>query len=239
MRKIIKFSGTVLENFEKPFWKYVAVGFLIAVVFSVGFLIFQNNWGKDSLDYSPVVLLGTGAVANVELGDSPVKGDIDAPVTMVGFFDYGCTFCEKFFSRTFGRIDGKYIKTGKVKFVFKDFPLELRGNSFKAAEAARCARDVGGSDEDYYEMSDALFEGGVNGGVELFKEYATGMGLDVGDFGKCLNSGKFSDGIREDVQQALNVGVEGTPTFFIGGKVIRGAQPYSVFEDAIENALKK
>jgi len=105
-------------------------------------------------------LAGTATDAarvSVDIGDSPVKGDANAPVTIVEFSDYECTYCGRHFSQTYGQIVSEYVDTGKVKMVFKDFPLNFHAKAQKAAEAARCAGEQG----DYWGMHDALFTSGV------------------------------------------------------------------------------
>ncbi|MGK0209072.1 MAG: protein-disulfide isomerase, partial [Patescibacteria group bacterium] len=110
--------------------------------------------------------------------DDAVLGDADAPVTIVEWSDYECPFCARFYSQTYDQIKSKYIETGKVKLVFRDFPLSFHNNAQKAAEAAECAGEQG----KYYEMHDLLFESGVTGGVASYKQYAASIGLDQGDF---------------------------------------------------------
>jgi len=166
--------------------------------------------------------------------DDAVLGDKNAPVTIVEFSDYECPFCGRFYSQTEGQIKSEYIDTGKVKLIYRDFPLlRLHKNAQKAAEAAECA----GEQDKYYEMHDMLFENGVTGGVTTFKGYAKSLGLDTAKFDKCLDSGAMTKEIAKDVADAQAVGVQGTPAFYINGKLISGAQPYSVFKTAIDSAL--
>ncbi|MBU0460763.1 MAG: DsbA family protein [Nanoarchaeota archaeon] len=167
------------------------------------------------------------------IDDDDVKGDPDAPVTIVEFSDYECPFCEQFYSQTFKQIDQKYIKTGKVKFVYRDFPLGFHAQAQKAAEAAECAGEQG----KYYDMHNKLFESGVQGGVDSFKKYAEEIGLNTGEFNSCLDSGKMTGEVKNDLAAGSQLGVSGTPAFFINGKMVVGAQPYSVFEQVIEQAL--
>ena len=165
--------------------------------------------------------------------DDTILGDKNAPVTIVEFSDYECPFCERFYSQTFGQIEDKYIKTGKVKFVYRDFPLSFHANAQKAAEAAECAGEQG----KYFEMNKKLFEGGVSGGVTSFKQYASDIGLDKTEFNTCLDSGTMAPEVQKDFIDGQKAGVSGTPAFFINGKLLTGAQPFSAFKQIIDGEL--
>jgi protein-disulfide isomerase len=167
------------------------------------------------------------------MDDDAVKGDPNAPVTIIEFSDFECPFCSRFYSQTLSQIDEKYIKTGKVKLVFRDFPLSFHPQAQKAAEAAECAGEQG----KYYEMHDALFEKGVTGGVDSFKMFAKELKLDSAKFDKCLDSGEQAAEVRKDFNDGGRAGVQGTPGFFVNGKSVSGAQPFSVFEQLIEAEL--
>ncbi len=167
--------------------------------------------------------------------DDAVKGDKNAPITMVEFSDYECPFCEKFYSETYSQIEKNYIKTGKVKFIYRDFPLGFHQNAQKAAEAAECAGEQG----KYYEMHNKLFEKGVSGGSAGFKQYAKELGLDQNKFNQCLDSGEMASEVKKDLADGSKLGVSGTPAFFINGQEVVGAQPYAVFEQIIEQELKQ
>ncbi len=167
------------------------------------------------------------------LDDDDVKGDENAPVTIIEFSDYECPYCAKFYADTYKQIEEKYIKTGQVKFVFRDFPLSFHQNAQKAAEAAECAGEQG----KYYEMHNKLFEEGVQGGVVGFKKYAREMGLNSASFDLCLDLNKAAAEVKKDMQDGQVHGVRGTPAFFINGQQLSGAQPFSVFEQIIEQEL--
>lgn len=167
--------------------------------------------------------------------DDAVKGSEDAPVTIVEFSDYECPFCARFATQTLPAIDEQYIKTGKAKLIFRDFPLGFHANAQKAGEAAECAGEQG----KYYEMHDKLFAEGVAGGVASFKQYAKELGLDEAKFNECLDSGKMASEVQKDLRDGEAAGVEGTPAFFINGKLVSGAQPFEVFKSIIEEELAK
>src|SRR3989338_4354394 len=135
---------------------------------------------------------------------------------------------------TYSQIEKNYIKTGKVKFIYRDFPLGFHQNAQKAAEAAECA----GEQCKYYEMHNKLFEKGVGGGAAGFKQYAKDLGLDQNKFNQCLDSGAMAQEVKKDLADGSKLGVSGTPAFFINGQEIVGAQPYAVFEQIIEQKLK-
>ena len=167
------------------------------------------------------------------LDDDAVKGDPKAPVTIIEWSDYECPFCGRFYTETFGQIDEQYIKKGKVKLVYRDFPLSFHQQAQKAAEAAECAGEQG----KYYEMHNLLFEQGVQGGVPGFKGFARQLGLNQAEFDSCLDSGKMASEIQKDMADGGRVGIQGTPGFIVNGQLISGAQPFSVFQQAIEAAL--
>jgi protein-disulfide isomerase len=167
------------------------------------------------------------------MDDDHVKGDPNAPVTIVEFSDFECPFCARFYTQTLSQIDEKYIKTGKVKLVYRDFPLNFHPQAQKAAEAAECAGEQG----KYFEMHDKLFENGVQGGVPGFKATARALGLNGVTFDKCLDSGSQAAEVQKDLADGQRAGIQGTPGFVINGQVISGAQPFQAFEQVIEAEL--
>ena len=174
------------------------------------------------------------APVTVELGDSPVKGNANAPITIVEFSDYQCPYCGKFFSETLPSIDKDYIKTGKVKY--KDFPLGFHENAQKASEAARCVGEQKG-DAGYFKMHDKLYANQNDLGVDNLKKLAKELGVDSAKFDKCLDDGKFADAVKKDLAYGQQLGVSGTPAFFVNEKMLSGAQPYSVFKQMIDAEL--
>lgn len=165
--------------------------------------------------------------------DDSVLGEKKAKVTIVEFSDYECPFCGRFHQQTLPQIRENYIKTGKVKLIYRDFPLGFHAQAQKAAEAAECA----GEENKYYEMHDKLFTDGVQGGPESFKKFAADIGLNTAKFNDCLDSGKMAAETQKDQSDGAQYGVTGTPGFFINGQLVSGAQPYQVFQQAIEQAL--
>ncbi len=169
----------------------------------------------------------------VSADDDAFKGSADAPVTIIEFSDFQCSFCARFFSQTLPQLQTNYIDTGKVKFVFRDFPLGFHAEAQKAAEAAECAGDQG----KFWEMHDKLFENYASLNVANMKQWASDLGLDTATFNDCLDSGKYESEVKSDMQDGQNAGISGTPSFFINGIKVVGAQPYSTFQQIIEAEL--
>ena len=181
----------------------------------------------------------------VSIDGEPVKGDENAALTLIEFSDYQCPFCSLHFRKNLPKIEKNYIKTGKVKLVFRDFPSEaMHKHAFKAAEAAHCAGEQG----KYWEMHDRLYANQKSLAPEKLPGHAQTLGLEVPKFRQCLDSGRHAAGIRKDMVEGRKAGVRGTPTFFIGltdpdgSKVrttrrIKGARPYSDFKQALDSLL--
>lgn len=179
---------------------------------------------QDSQLQEPVV---------VSIDDDPMKGDVNAPVTIVEFSDFECPYCGVFYSQTLSELMENYVDTGKVRLVFRDFPLDIHANAKPASLAAECADDQG----KFWEYHDALFEDQENLGDELYFEIAQELSLDETAFRDCYYTETHSAEIDADFQDGTSYGVSGTPAFFINGKLISGAQPYTVFAQEIDAAL--
>ncbi len=177
----------------------------------------------------------------VPLGDGPTRGDATAPIVMVEFSDYECQFCGRFARESFPAIEREFIATGKVRHVFRSFPLEaIHKRAFKAHEAAACA----GSQNRYWPFHDRLFANQRALEPADLLAHAAAVGLDTGAFKACLDSGTMAARVRQDIDAGTQLGVQGTPLFLIGRpgpggtltvvKGISGAQPFSVFKQAFE-----
>ena len=162
-----------------------------------------------------------------------IRGDFDAPITLVEFSDFECPFCERHY-QTLNKILNDY--SGKVRLVYKHFPLGFHPNAQKAAEASECADEQG----KFWEYHDKLF-GGLQVGysVENFKKWTKDLGLNSGKFNDCLDSGKFSQKVKDDYQEGLQKGVNGTPATFVNGQLVSGALPYDSFKQIIDNLLSQ
>lgn len=173
------------------------------------------------------------ARADVEIEGHPMKGSPDAPVTIVEFSEFQCPYCGRYTQETFPLIDETYIQTGKVKYVFRHFPLNFHEYAQKAAEASACAEEQGM----FWEYHDVLFANQDALDVDSLKQYAADLGLDMAKFNACLDSGAMADRVQQDVSDGAVLGVSGTPAFFINGIALFGAQPFSSFQDLIEEEL--
>jgi protein-disulfide isomerase len=176
--------------------------------------------------------------------DDAILGNPKAKLTIVEFSDYQCPFCRKFYNETLPKIKEKYIDTGEINLVYRDFPLDFHKGAVPAAAAAECARDQGG-DEMYYQMHDKIFDGQnllgqgtVNIPNESLISYAQELDLDMPKFNECFESEEIRKEINEDYLVGQQIGITGTPAFVIDGKLLEGAQPFEVFDSAIQSVLK-
>ncbi|MBU3957350.1 DsbA family protein [Patescibacteria group bacterium] len=166
------------------------------------------------------------------------KGKEDASVTIVEFSEYQCPYCGRYVAETYPQILEEY--GDKIRYVFHDYPLSFHPHAQKLAEVARCA----GDQDQYWEMHDLIFE---NQGVWSSKQnvetdinsYVSQLGLDKEKFDECLVSGKYTQAVKDDSELGTEVGVQGTPTFFINGQKLVGAQPFESFKAIIDAELAK
>ncbi len=167
------------------------------------------------------------------LDDDEFEGNADAPITIVEFSDFECPFCGRFYTDTLGQLREKYVETGKVKIIFRDFPLSFHPEATPAAEASECAADQG----KFWEFHDLIFENQTTMSAASYKQWAADLGLDTEQFNSCVDDGTHAAEVRADFAAGQAAGVSGTPTFFINGQKVVGAQPFSVFEQIIEAEL--
>lgn len=163
--------------------------------------------------------------------DDYVLGPDDAPITIIEFSDYQCPYCALWHEQVYKRLMQEY--EGKIRFVYRDFPLNGHPDAAPAAMAANCAGEQGA----YYPFHDALFSTPDNLGREAYLQHATALGLEMVDFETCLDEERYASEVQADLQYAFSIGVSSTPTFFINGQGVVGAQPYEVFKQAIEKEL--
>ena len=181
----------------------------------------------------------------IEVGSKgyPFIGDKDAPVTIIEVSDFECPFCNRFTLDTLPELKETYVDEGIVKFVFRDFPLPYHPFAQKAAEATLCVYEQ--EDADYYEYHMMLHENSAALDIDNLKEYAEEVGVDADDFAACLDDGDFEKIVKEDFEEmngiVQNSGLDnfGTPGFFVNGRPLIGAQPFSAFEEIIEEELAK
>jgi protein-disulfide isomerase len=163
-----------------------------------------------------------------------VLGKANAPVTIVEFTDFQCPFCGRAHEQTYPQIKSEYIDSGKVRYTIRNYPLPFHENAEKSAEAAECAGEQG----KYWEYVDTLFAHQDALTVTNLKQYAKDLKLTSATFDTCLDSGKFAQLIEDDTQAGSAAGVSGTPSFFVNGKILVGAQPYTSFKAAIDAELQ-
>ena len=217
----------------------VQIVLLIVVIIQISSLMGSSSNFEDDAEAKMVVAgnaqaQGTGEVnMQVLMSDDPVRGDPDAPVTIVEWSDFQCPFCGRFYRDTLPLIEQNYIDTGKVRLVYRDYPLPFHPQAQKSAEAAECAGDQGM----YWEMHDKIFDNQNDLSVDNLKQWAADIGLDTQEFNDCLDSGEKAVETQQDMTAGKNAGIKGTPGFIINGELVSGAQPYAVFEQAIEKAL--
>ncbi|MGV7225770.1 MAG: thioredoxin domain-containing protein [Nitrosopumilus sp.] len=186
------------------------------------------------------------APVKISADDDPIMGDPNAPVTIIEFSDFQCPFCARFHTQTLPSILDEYIDQGKVKLVFRDFPIQsIHPNALPASVAAECANDQ----NKFREMHDILFEKQsewnkveTSKALSLFSQYASNFGLNQEEFDSCLTSGKQISEIQNDLEDGRNYGVSGTPGFFVGNDQIgyvelKGAQPFESFKKVIDAQL--
>ncbi len=223
--------------------KKSTLGKLLIVALAIFGLILFFNDGIDSEGSAAVPIInqnspfpsgGTGIVNAEDLvGDDPYLGDANAPLTIIEFSDYQCPFCARFKTQTLDKIKSEYIDTGKVKFVYRDFPLSFHQFAQKAAEAAECADDQG----KYWEYHDAIFDNQASLNLAKFEEIGNNLELDMESFSDCLDSGKYQQEVLKDFQDGQSLGVRGTPYFIIGNTPLSGAQPFENFKAVIDSQL--
>jgi protein-disulfide isomerase len=175
----------------------------------------------------------------VPLDDDPVLGSPDAPVTIIEYSEYLCPYCRRFALETLPLVRQEYVDTGKVKFVFRDFPVHGQP-SVVMAVVAECAADQG----KFWEMQEFLWGRSDEWSqsedlLATLQGYADELGLDTEEFTTCLTQGSPVDRIIEDYNVGIQDGVTGTPAFFINGAAVQGALPFEEFQKVIDAELAK
>jgi protein-disulfide isomerase len=181
----------------------------------------------------------------VDVASPEVKGSRNARLAIIEFSDFQCSYCLSYVTDTFPQIDKNYIKTGKVKYFFRNLPLTNgHANAFRAAEAARCAAEQG----KFWEAHDRFFANQDTLNPNDWPQHAQALGLDTTKFDQCLMSGKYDEKINMDLNEAQRLGINGTPAFLIGTvtpdrqhvsvrKVVMGAESYENFKQALDEVL--
>jgi protein-disulfide isomerase len=202
---------------------------LRAAVFLCGFLWICPLWAADAIRT-----------------DDRARGQANAPVTLIEYSDFTCGYCLKFFKETWPRIQARYVDTGKVRFLYRDYPRADQGPGVDAATAARCA----GAQGKYWLMHDRLFAEGGRLGKDVYLKHAAAIGLDHASFEQCAKDGRYTTSIFQDRQEANQWGFHGTPGFILvrtnsdptdkePAVAIPGAFPFEMFAEEIDRLLKK
>jgi len=196
---------------------------LIILLMLLGFV----EAGAQSLQVDDILTL---------LAQGPAKGAEGAPISIIEFSDFQCSYCRKFWKETLPRLEAEYVKPGKIRFVYRHLAI-LGEQSVSAGQAAECAREQG----KFLEYHDRLFasQGPFAFTMGNLKHYAKELGLDTATFNYCLDSGKYSQKVDAETGVGKMLGLRGTPSFFINGRPLIGAQPYEAFQLLIEDELEK
>jgi protein-disulfide isomerase len=180
---------------------------------------------------------------DLSVAGAPALGAAMAPVTLVEFTDYQCPYCRRYNLQTKPQLIKDYVEAGKLRYVLREFPIEsIHPRAFKVAEAALCA----GDQDRYWDMNALFFRNQKRLRPEDLVRHAETLELDMTGFRDCLDGGKYTQRVRDDLRDGAAAGVRGTPSFFLGltdpddpskikaTKFLRGAQPYPVFKQAID-----
>ncbi len=220
-----------------------------AVVTAV--LWFQTRRDVASLTESQRLLAAEVAAMRrtpiIDVAGAPARGSEDAIVTLIEFSDYECPFCIRHFTQTMPLLDQQYIQTGRVRYVFRDFPIDqLHPGAIRGHIAARCAADQ----NKFWEMHQRMFSPPGTHTDPQIEARGSEAGLDVAALRTCMASNRHMDEIRKTGEIASEFGATGTPAFFLGRRdpatdqvrvtrAITGAQPFEAFQKALDELLEK
>ena len=217
---------------------------LVVVAFVVGILTGYFVWGRNpgpvraaannpSAAQIPAATQAPRYVRyDVATDGFPSMGPADAPIVIVEFSDFQCPFCQRFYAQTFKQLMAAY--PGKIRFVYRHLPLtSIHPEAFPAAEASMCANEQNA----FWPFHDKIFENQDKLGSDLYLQIASGLNLDTNAFEECVNTNKYKDLVQMDSDFALSLGVQSTPTFFINGLALVGAQPLTAFTQVIDKEL--
>jgi protein-disulfide isomerase len=202
-----------------------------------------------------LITSSSGGKGEMIASDSPVLGNSNATIAVVEFSDYQCPYCgaaegtneeliaqfkqrDPTWEAPIPKVIDEYVKTGKIKLIFRNFPISAHQYAKKATLAAKCAYEQ----NKFWEYHNTLFENQEALTDLDLKKYAVDLGLNANQFSQCLESNKYEESINKDIKDGTALGVEGTPTFFIGNEEkgyekIVGAEPFSAFKSIIDSKL--
>jgi protein-disulfide isomerase len=226
-------DGDLLRIPRRPLYALI-----IPLTFVTGLAVGYIFWGRpgaapaastEPVAAAPVPLEPGEMRFDIDLDDDPSLGPVDAPITIVEFSDFNCPYCRRFHTETFPSLLAAY--PDQIHFVYRDFPVV---GGFEAAQAAECANLQG----DFWPFHDLLLSGDQPAlNSDAYSVYASELGLDVQDLLDCVESGQFTAEVEADARYASGLGVTGTPTFFINGIPLVGAQPIQAFQQIIDREL--
>lgn len=190
----------------------------------------ENFVNRLRTEYKVEARLGPYRV-DLDVANHPATGPADATITFVEFSDFECPFCRRT-QPVIDQIEETY--GAQIRFVFRQFPLtDIHPRAQKAAEASLCARDQGA----FWPMHDAMFAEPIELEVASLRVKAANLGIEMEPFGTCLDSGKYAEQVRADLRAGMAAGVTGTPTIYINGRPIGGAQDFAAYAAIIEDEL--
>ena len=231
-------------------WQSLGIGAGIAVacifcgVLLLNMIDINSTDVLDEITIREITSTKKPTIASFYNNASPILGNPNAPLTIIEFGDYQCTFCKKFFDETEKSILINYVETGKVKMLFKDF-IVVNEDSINAASAAHCANDQ----EMFWSYHATLYNNWDGEGIgwpstKQLREFASALGLDLNEFSECMSKSKWKELVLSSHEDGRVLGVDATPTFFImdqSNEVIKitGAQRYDVFQEVFDSLLEK
>lgn len=241
-------QSPVIEEDTVTFKRSHFYAVLTVLAFAAGILLGYVVWGMESPGETVLNTQSAdqpaGPVAEVPVTQQPQYkrydiptenayslGPADAPITLVEFSDYQCPFCRRWHDEVYEPLLAAY--PGKIRLVYRHLPLtSIHPDAFSAAEAAMCA----GEQDAYWQYHDKLFSSESLGNA-VYLQYAQDLGLNMQTFEACLTDHKYQKTIEDDSNFAIDLGIRSTPTFFINGLAIVGAQPLDVFKQVIDKEL--
>ncbi len=228
-------SNVILLNRSQLYAALLPLAFVTGI--AVGFLFWGNqtpNQVKTVEVQSPSPQPESATAQpqtrfDIDVDDDPAIGPESAPITIVEFSDYTCGYCRRFHVQTFQTLLEKY--PDQIRFVYRDLPVS---GGYEAAQAAECADEQGA----FWDFHDLLFSGGLGFDENAYRDYAETIGIDADSLMECVTEERYAEEVEADAQYAFNLGANGTPTFFINGIPLVGAQPISEFIKIIDNELE-
>ena len=218
---------------------------LVVLAFAVGILVGYVAWGRTVPVAVAAQQFPSGPVVEAPVTQEPqfIRYDIptegfpsfgpeDAKIVIVEFSDFQCPYCRRFHEQTYQSLLKAY--PGQIRFVYRNLPLPptMHPDAMSAAVASLCANDQ----NSFWDFHEKLFSS-ESLGEETYVQYATELGLNIEEFTACLSSGEHDDAIAKDMAFSSDLGVQSTPTFFVNGLALVGAQPFSSFQQLIDKDL--